>query len=49
MPLEGLKHIKQAKVRDLYETDEGILMVASDRISVFDVVLPTPVPDRSRM
>ena len=49
MALEGLKHRKQGKVRDLYETDEGILMVASDRISVFDVVLPTPVPDKGKV
>jgi phosphoribosylaminoimidazole-succinocarboxamide synthase len=46
MQLEGLKHVKQGKVRDLYETDAGILMVASDRISAFDVVLPTPVPGK---
>jgi phosphoribosylaminoimidazole-succinocarboxamide synthase len=44
--LEGLRLIKSGKVRDMYETQEGILMVASDRISAFDVVLPTPVPDK---
>ena len=46
MTLEGLKHVKQGKVRDLYEVEGGILMVASDRISAFDVVLPTPVPGK---
>jgi phosphoribosylaminoimidazole-succinocarboxamide synthase len=44
--LEGITHVKQGKVRDLYATDAGILMVASDRISAFDVVLPTPIPHK---
>jgi phosphoribosylaminoimidazole-succinocarboxamide synthase len=44
MPIEGLKLVKQGKVRDMYETAEGIIMVASDRISAYDVVLPTPIP-----
>jgi phosphoribosylaminoimidazole-succinocarboxamide synthase len=43
MPIEGLNLVKQGKVRDMYETSEGILMVASDRISAYDVVLPTPI------
>jgi phosphoribosylaminoimidazole-succinocarboxamide synthase len=34
------------KVRDLYGDGEDLIMVASDRISVYDVVLPTPVPDK---
>jgi phosphoribosylaminoimidazole-succinocarboxamide synthase len=46
MKLEGLRLVKQGKVRDLYETDAGILMVASDRISAYDVVLPTPIPHK---
>jgi phosphoribosylaminoimidazole-succinocarboxamide synthase len=33
----------RGKVRDLFELDEGLLMVATDRISAFDVVLPTPI------
>ena len=49
MPIEGLEHIKQGKVRDLYRTDAGILMVASDRVSVYDVVLPTPIPDKGKV
>ena len=44
MTLKGLNLVKQGKVRDLYTTDAGILMVASDRISAYDVVLPTPIP-----
>jgi phosphoribosylaminoimidazole-succinocarboxamide synthase len=46
MTLEGLQLVKQGKVRDVYDTDAGYLMVASDRISAFDVVLPTPIPDK---
>jgi phosphoribosylaminoimidazole-succinocarboxamide synthase len=34
------------KVRDLYADGEDLIMVASDRISVYDVVLPTPIPDK---
>jgi phosphoribosylaminoimidazole-succinocarboxamide synthase len=46
MTLEGLQLVKQGKVRDLYSTDAGTLMVASDRISAYDVVLPTPIPHK---
>ncbi len=46
MTLKGLQLVKQGKVRDLYTTDAGILMVASDRISAYDVVLPTPIPHK---
>ncbi len=43
--LPGLLH--RGKVRDTYDLGDGrLLMVASDRISAFDVVLPTPVPDK---
>jgi phosphoribosylaminoimidazole-succinocarboxamide synthase len=40
----------RGKVRDLYEVDDShLLMVTSDRISAFDVVLPTPIPDKGRV
>jgi phosphoribosylaminoimidazole-succinocarboxamide synthase len=39
----------RGKVRDVYEAGENLLMVASDRISAFDVVLPTPIPDKGRV
>jgi len=40
----------QGKVRDLYDAGEDrLLLVASDRISAFDVVLPTPIPDKGRV
>jgi phosphoribosylaminoimidazole-succinocarboxamide synthase len=42
--------LRSGKVRDLYRIDEGhLLLVASDRISAFDVVLPTTVPDKGRV
>src|SRR5438876_12132857 len=42
--------VATGKVRDLYALDEDrLLLVASDRISTFDVVLPTPVPDKGRV
>jgi phosphoribosylaminoimidazole-succinocarboxamide synthase len=44
--VDGLTKVKQGKVRDMYRTDAGIIMVASDRISAYDVVLPTDIPDK---
>src|SRR5512141_1640204 len=42
--------LRSGKVRDLYRIDDDrLLLVASDRISAFDVVLPTPIPDKGRM
>jgi phosphoribosylaminoimidazole-succinocarboxamide synthase len=47
---EGYVHVYSGKVRDLYETPEGrLLFVASDRISAYDWVLPTPIPDKGRI
>jgi phosphoribosylaminoimidazole-succinocarboxamide synthase len=43
-------HVGSGKVRELYALDEErLLLVASDRISVFDVVLPTEIPDKGRV
>ncbi|MGH2634755.1 MAG: phosphoribosylaminoimidazolesuccinocarboxamide synthase [Actinomycetota bacterium] len=40
----------QGKVRDIYDVGDGrLLLVATDRISAFDVVLPTPIPDKGRV
>ena len=45
-----MKHLHSGKVRDLYELPEGdVLLVASDRVSVYDVVLPTPVPQKGEL
>src|ERR1044072_7566857 len=37
------------KVREIYEWDDDLLMVASDRISIYDVVMPTPIPDKGKV
>ena len=43
-------HVGSGKVRELYALDdERLLLVASDRISTFDVVLPTEIPDKGRV
>src|SRR6266542_1817988 len=43
-------HVASGKVRELYALDEDrLLLVASDRISTFDVVLPTEIPDKGRV
>jgi phosphoribosylaminoimidazole-succinocarboxamide synthase len=43
-------HLASGKVREIYGLDqERLLLVASDRISTFDVVLPTPIPDKGRV
>ncbi len=43
-------HVASGKVREIYSLDEErLLLVASDRISTFDVVLPTPIPDKGRV
>jgi phosphoribosylaminoimidazole-succinocarboxamide synthase len=45
----GLKLRGRGKVRDIYELEDRLLIVATDRISAFDVVLPTPIPDKGRV
>jgi phosphoribosylaminoimidazole-succinocarboxamide synthase len=44
-----MKHIHAGKVRDLYELEGDLLLVATDRVSVYDVSLPTPIPDKGRL
>ncbi|MBP1705166.1 MAG: Phosphoribosylaminoimidazole-succinocarboxamide synthase [Chloroflexi bacterium] len=42
--------VRSGKVRDLYAVDdERLLLIASDRVSAFDVVMPTPIPDKGRV
>ncbi len=48
--LRGLKKIHSGKVRDIYEIDaDSMLIVTTDRLSAFDVVLPDPIPDKGRV
>ncbi|MGV9612301.1 phosphoribosylaminoimidazolesuccinocarboxamide synthase [Nocardia xishanensis] len=44
-----MKHVHAGKVRDLYEDGDTLLLVASDRVSVYDVVLPTPIPEKGAL
>ena len=41
--------VHSGKVRDLYADGDDIILVASDRVSVYDVVLPTPIPDKGKV
>ncbi|HEY0361462.1 MAG TPA: phosphoribosylaminoimidazolesuccinocarboxamide synthase, partial [Solirubrobacteraceae bacterium] len=45
-PVTDLPLIASGKVREMYDLGDRILMVASDRISTYDVVHPTPIPDK---
>jgi phosphoribosylaminoimidazole-succinocarboxamide synthase len=46
---QDIKLLKRGKVRDVYDLGERLLMIASDRISAFDVVMPDPVPDKGKI
>jgi len=46
---KDLKLFKRGKVRDVYEVASGLLIVATDRISAFDVIMPTPVTDKGKI
>jgi phosphoribosylaminoimidazole-succinocarboxamide synthase len=45
----NVKLRSRGKVRDMYEVGDALVMVATDRLSAFDVVLPTPIPDKGRV
>ncbi len=47
--LKGVKKFKSGKVRDIYDLDDRLLIVATDRISAFDYVLPNPIPDKGKI
>jgi phosphoribosylaminoimidazole-succinocarboxamide synthase len=47
--LPGCKLFRRGKVRDVYDLGEHLLIVSTDRLSAFDVVLPTPIPDKGRV
>jgi phosphoribosylaminoimidazole-succinocarboxamide synthase len=47
--IEGLPLAFRGKVRDVYDLGDALLIVTSDRLSAFDVVLPTPIPDKGRV
>lgn len=45
----GLPLLRRGKVRDVYDLGERLLIVASDRLSAFDAILPTPIPDKGKI
>ena len=47
--LSGLTLFNRGKVRDIYDLGDQLLLVASDRISAFDVILPTPIPGKGKL
>ncbi len=47
--LEGAKFLRRGKVRDIYECDDYLLIISTDRVSAFDVVLPAGIPDKGKV
>ncbi len=47
--LEGLEMVSRGKVRDIYDLGEHLLIVATDRLSAYDVILPTPIPGKGEV
>lgn len=45
----ALKLLKRGKVRDIYDLDDKILIVVTDRISAFDVIMPNPIPQKGKL
>jgi phosphoribosylaminoimidazole-succinocarboxamide synthase len=46
---DGISPAARGKVRDIYDVGDKLLIVATDRLSAFDVILPTPIPDKGRV
>ncbi|MDQ6873993.1 MAG: phosphoribosylaminoimidazolesuccinocarboxamide synthase [Actinomycetota bacterium] len=48
--MPAFRHVYSGKIRDVYEAGDGqVLLVASDRVSAYDVVLPTPIPEKGKI
>src|SRR5512132_2974784 len=47
--LPGIKLHARGQVRDIYDLGEQFLIIATDRLSAFDVVLPTPIPNKGKV
>ena len=47
--IAGISPAARGKVRDIYDLGDKLLIVATDRLSAFDVILPTPIPDKGRV
>lgn len=46
--IPGLKIFRRGKVRDVYDAGDKLLIISTDRVSAFDFVLPTPIPDKGK-
>lgn len=49
LELPGIPHLRRGKVRELFDLGDALLLVATDRISAFDCILPTGIPDKGRV
>ena len=47
--IKGLNPFRKGKVRDIYEIGENLLIIATDRISAFDVILPNGIPGKGKV
>lgn len=47
--IDGLKLVSRGKVRDIYDLGQSLLIIATDRLSAFDVVFPTPIPHKGQV
>jgi len=47
--LRGLHLVNRGKVRDIYAFDDSLLIIATDRISAFDVIMPNPIPGKGEI
>jgi phosphoribosylaminoimidazole-succinocarboxamide synthase len=47
--LKGVPFFKRGKVREVYDLGDSLLIISTDRISCFDVILPTPIPEKGRV
>ncbi|MFH1459494.1 MAG: phosphoribosylaminoimidazolesuccinocarboxamide synthase [Candidatus Omnitrophota bacterium] len=47
--LKGIEFLKRGKVREIYDLNKYLLIISSDRISCFDVILPTQIPDKGKV
>src|SRR5215470_2684340 len=46
---DGVAPSARGKVRDIYDLGDKLLIIATDRLSAFDVVMPTPIPDKGKV
>ncbi len=49
LDLEGLEKVSSGKVREIFEVGDDLLLVATDRVSAFDVILPDPIPHKGKV